>query len=470
MNFVLDRRKWLFTGVPLGLNCLRFNSSIGSANQVNSVKQITRNAPGFNKAKSVLIVYTGGGMSQYESWDPKPTAPAEIRGEFSSIATSVPGIRIGEYLPLTAKWMSKLCLIRSMTHDDLDHGSASYLALTGQFHSRKSSNPPISPNDHPSMSAVLRKLRVPPIGSHVAVHLNGPLIAPILPSAGQNGGFLGRAYEPMILGDVRESDQLPNHLLDDQQMPAVRLDSRKKLMDQLEHFQQKYNQSKEFNDYSETTKQAFHLLGNKRYLKAFDLSEESEKLKDRYGRDRSGQACLLARRLIEIGIPLVIVFLNHGIRGQDRSKEVDDFGWDTHNDIFEMMKNHLLPHFDRSFSTLVSDLSQRGLLDSTLLMCMGEFGRAPLVALEKTFAGSSPGRKHWAACYSIVAAGAGVQGGTVYGASDQRGAYPQDKPTTPADVIATIFNSLGIDPSGHFEDPFSRPYPISTGKPIQGLF
>src|SRR5208283_5264439 len=184
-----------------------------------------------------------------------------------------------------------------------------------------------------------------------------------------------------------------------------------------------------------------------RCRQAFDLSQEPEAVRDRYGRHRSGQACLLGRRLVEAGLPWVTVLWNHNIRGQDKEPhETDLYGWDTHNDIFDALKDHLLPRFDLSFSTLLEDMEERGLLDQTLVVCMGEFGRAPRVALERGFAGSTPGRKHWAAVYSIVMAGAGVAPGGVVGASDRQAAYPQSSPFGPWDVAATMFHALGIDP------------------------
>jgi uncharacterized protein (DUF1501 family) len=180
---------------------------------------------------------------------------------------------------------------------------------------------------------------------------------------------------------------------------------------------------------------------------------------------------LLGRRLVEAGVPWVTVFFNHSIRGQDNHPDATDwYGWDTHNDIFESLKVHLLPRFDRTFATLLDDLEARGLLDETLVVCMGEFGRAPRVALEPRFAGATPGRKHWAAVYSIVMAGAGVGRGGVVGASDRIGAYPAGIAYGPGDVAATLFAALGIDPSSHYTDAAGRPYVVSTGKPIAAAY
>ena len=180
----------------------------------------------------------------------------------------------------------------------------------------------------------------------------------------------------------------------------------------------------------------------------------------------------MARRLVEAGVPWITVFFNHGIRGQDdHPDDTDEYGWDTHNDIFEAMQRHLLPRFDVSLSALLEDLEARGLLRDTLVVVMGEFGRAPRVAVEKTFAGrGSPGRKHWAACYSVVLAGAGVTPGAVFGTSDRFAAYPQSDPVTPGDLTATLFHALGVDPSGHYTDPTDRPYRIAAGDPVVRLF
>ncbi|MBY0397993.1 MAG: DUF1501 domain-containing protein, partial [Thermoleophilia bacterium] len=192
--------------------------------------------------------------------------------------------------------------------------------------------------------------------------------------------------------------------------------------------------------------------------------------RDRYGRFRAGQSCLLARRLIEAGVPLVTVFWNHSARGQDtHAGDLDAYGWDAHNDIFGVYRD-LLPRFDRSVSALLEDLESRGLLDETLVLITGEFGRAPLVALEPKFAGASPGRKHWAGAYSVFFAGAGVRRGAVLGASDRLGAYPSADPVGPWDLAATLFAALGVDPAAELHDPLGRPFPITLGRPIAGLY
>lgn len=462
LRLLLDRREWLRIGgmTGLGLGLQRFASAASGSN-----------VPGFGKAKSVLLIYTPGGMSQFETWDPKPNAPVEVRGEFGSIPTAVTGVRFGEHMPRIARMADRFTVVRSMSHDDVDHGSATYLAMTGIFHQKKSGNPPITPNDHPTYGAVLKRVRPEKRIPYTAVHVNGPVMAPRLAAPGQNGGFLGRACEPLVIGDLTQEHNPLDDLDPRSDLPTLRLDARQQLLKAIEGSTAKLADARTRVDRESLTRQAFDLLASERLRKAFDIEQEPAKIRDRYGRHRSGLATLMGRRLVEAGVPWVTVFFNHGIRGQDENPGItDEYGWDTHNDIFEALKDHLLPRFDASFSFLLEDLEQRGLLDTTLVVCMGEFGRAPLVAVEKNFAGSSPGRKHWAACYSIVMAGAGIKRGAIYGASDRHGAYPQQHPVTPGDLTATMFSALGVNPGGHFEDGIGRVFPIATGQAVAGLY
>ncbi|MEK6263112.1 MAG: DUF1501 domain-containing protein, partial [Planctomycetota bacterium] len=349
--------------------------------------------------------------------------------------------------------------------------SATYLSLTGQFHPRKSSNPPPRDEDSPALGAILQRVRPAQRFPYTAVNVNGPLLVPELPSPGQFGGFLGRKFEPLTVGDVSDSALVLDGLEPQPDLPLVRQSSRTSLLDAIDRTRRQFHSDRNALELSELYRQAHSLLESPQCRHAFDLSQESDRVRDRYGRFRSGQACLLARRLVEAGVPLITVFLNHSARGQDKSPdETDLYGWDTHNDIFYAMKQHLLPRFDICFSALLEDLDRRGLLDSTLVVCMGEFGRAPRVALEPNFKGSTPGRKHWPAVYSIVMAGAGVKRGHIVGASDRIAAYPETTPLTPGDIAATMFSSLGLDPSSHFTDAGGRPFPLATGKPIGELY
>ena len=457
---LLTRREWLRVGGLAGLGLLAGSRASGAT---------ARPFPGFGKAKSVLVVFTSGGQSQLDTWDPKPDAPEEIRGAFRPIATSVPGVQVCEHLPRLARLAHLCTVVRSVCHDDLDHGTACYLALTGRFHSLKSANPPPRPNDYPTYGAVVRRLRPAGRLPYAAVHVNGPILAPLLPAPGQYAGILGPSCEPLLLGDVTTGDAGIAGLDPVADLPAARLEGRRSLLQSLEDHACRVGSAAQ--EMKTLYGEAYNLLSAPGFRRAFDLGQEPEAVRDAYGRHRSGQACLLGRRLVEAGVPYVAVLWNHCIRGQDRAPDDDDaYGWDTHNDIFTSLKDRLLPRFDQSFAALLTDLEQRGLLDTTLVLCMGEFGRAPRVAREKTFAGDAPGRKHWAAVYSIVMAGAGVARGGVFGASDAIGGYPALHPVGPWDVAATLFAALGVDPAAAVTDGAGRTFPVAVGDPIAGIW
>lgn len=417
----------------------------------------------------MIVVFASGGQSQLDMWDPKPLSPLEVRGDFSAISTAVPGTSICEHMPRIAKMTDRFAIVRSMSHVDADHGSSFYLSMTGQYHKRRSSNPLPSPVDRPSHSSILRRVRPKSKFIEPAIHINGPAYVPLVIGAGQFGGFLGRDYDPMLIGDVTAAESPVPDLRSP--ISKSRLSLRRQLLDSIDRNGFDPGPNRILDRIDADYAQAFELMSHPATRDAFDLSKEPMSLRHRYGLNRSGQSCLLARRLVEAGVPLITVIWNHNNRGQDDEPgNADAYGWDTHNDIFEALSDVLLPRFDLSFSALLEDLQQRGLLDETLVVCMGEFGRAPLVALEKNFDGESPGRKHWPHVYSIVLAGAGVRGGHVVGASDKVGAYPASKQFGPWDVQATIFSALGIDPGGHYHDLTDRPYKISDGKVIDELY
>jgi len=461
----ITRRAWLCAGSLAGL------ASATSLGRLIAGEQSPKRAAGFGRARSVILVFASGGQSQIDMWDPKPNAPLDVRGAFAPISTALPGVQFCEHMPRIARIADRLTLVRSMSHEDLDHGTAAYLALTGCYHARRSGNPDPSPNDAPTLGAIL--LRVRSTGRFVsdAIHVNGPALVPTTPSPGQDGGFLGRAHEPLVIGDVTvPSESLP--ALDMQpDLPTVRMSDRLSLKESLDRAWEQLSGDQRALDMNRLYGQAYQMLSSPQARQAFDLEAEPAAVRDRYGRHRSGQALLLARRLAEAGVPYINVIWNHSNRGQDKHPDdTDQYGWDTHNDIFDALRNRLLPRFDESFSALIEDLDQRGLLAQTLVVCMGEFGRAPRVALEPKFAGATPGRKHWPTVYSIALAGAGVQRGAVVGASDRLGGEAITERYGPWDVAATIFHALGIDPAGHYTDPLGRPFPIATGRPIEALY
>lgn len=435
-------------------------------------KPVLANVDGIRRAKSVIVVFANGGQSQLDMWDPKPDAPEEIRGEFDAISSAVPGTLLSEHLPRVARLADRFTIVRTMSHADLDHGSAVYLTLTGQYHARITSNPEPTPNDLPSLMSIYQRLR-PQAGTIApAIAVNGPLRVSVDDiSPGQFGGLLGREFDPMFLGEVTETGVSVPGLAPQADLPSVRLRDRERLLSAIDRAVHTRDASIKLRDAHGQYERAFELLSDPLTRQAFDLSQEPAALRDRYGRHRSGQACLLARRLAEAGVPLITVIWNHRSRGQDKYPDEDEaYGWDTHNDIFDVLKNRLLPRFDLSFSALLQDLEMRGLLDETLVLCVSEFGRAPLVALERNFAGSTPGRKHWAAAYSIVMAGAGVGRGKVVGKTDKTGGYPASESYGPWDVSATVLAALGISSEEHYFDPLSRPLPPTIGTPIVAAY
>ena len=426
---------------------------------------------GVSRAKSVIVIFLNGGASQLETFDPKPDAPLEIRGDFNAIASAVPGTFVSEHLPRLARLANLYTIVRSMSHDDTDHGSATYLTLTGRYHTRKSSNPLPSPDDLPAFAAALKRVKGPGRLIDTAVTVNGPALVPELPAPGQDAGLLGHDFDPFLVGDLTggpgswPSFSLPAGL------SLQRLRTRKGVLDFLEANQLQLNRNRAFDEMQLMQARALELFENPAGQRAFDLSAEPEHVVNRYGNNRSGLACLLARRLVEAGVPLVTVVWNHSGRGQDRLPDDPEAqGWDTHNDLFDVMRRHLLPRFDQSFSALLDDLQQRHLLDETLVLCLGEFGRAPRVAIESRFAGALPGRKHWASVYSMVAAGAGVGRGKVLGTSDKFAAYPTTPNYGPWDVHATIAAALGVDPAQEYHDRLARPFQLTLGRPMMGLY
>lgn len=471
-GILMQRRGWLRNLGYAGLSLL--TSGARSKFVTARERRATRSpdvqlTSGFGRARSVLVVIASGGQSQLETWDPKPEAPSQVRGEFGAIQTAVPGTILCEHLPRLAKLAHRYAIVKSMSHEDLDHGSALYLALTGSYHSRLSSNPPPRDTDHPFYGCVFEQRRPATKFLRSSVIVNGPALVPWEPCPGQYAGFLGRQYDSLMIDDVSTNRAVVPGLDPLDGLSPRRQIGRQRLLYDLQATGPTLNRPA--NDMNVLYDQAFAMLERPAARRAFEVLSEPSAIRDRYGRHRAGQACLLARRLVEAEVPLVTVIWNHSNRGQDRAPDdLEQHGWDTHNDIFDVMSRSLLPRFDQSFSALLEDMDQRGLLESTLVIGMGEFGRAPLVALERNFTGATPGRKHWAAAYSIVFAGAGVRGGSIVGATDRHAAYPTSAKYGPWDVTATIFHALGIDPTEHFHDNANRPYAISTGQPISALY
>ena len=405
------------------------------------------------RAKSCIIIYLWGGMSHLESLDLKPNAPAEVRGLFNPIETVVPGIEIGEHLPLLARHTDKLAIVRSIHHDDAAHGRGMYWNLTGHKPPRAGNIPPMR-DDWPSIAAVISKLKAAPRGVPPAVRLPYPLVDNGTLQAGEYGGWLGVKYDPIIMrtptgtefGGV--SRTLGSEVLNLNDVDLPRLAVRRDLLSTLQRPEQSLAGTEGFQHFHTL---AEDILSGAAVKRAYNLDLESPKVREMYGNHIGGQSLLLARRLTEAGVPIVQVCCAAG----DLNGASGDM-WDTHGDNFNRLKNRLLPVFDRGTSALLQDLTDRGTLDETLVVVLTDFGRTPRI-------NGGAGRDHYPDAYSIAFAGGGIKGGQVYGSTDSKGAFPKNLPCTPPDVHATIFTAMGISPRAEIHDMLGRSFPICDG-------
>ncbi|HLY08111.1 MAG TPA: DUF1501 domain-containing protein [Planctomycetota bacterium] len=394
-------------------------------------------AEGKGKAKSVILVYLGGGLSHHDSFDPKPDAPSEVRGKYHPIKTNVPGLRVGELLPMMAETMDKVALIRSGSHNNDHHETATNWVLSGRFGSAF--------GDYPAMGAVAAhetgfRGALPP---YVAIPKNPSFSWELGRSA-----YLGGKYESFRAGDPNEANYKVRDLGALEPIDAKKAARRKELLGAVDSLGATVKGDDQIGTYDEFHQRAAEMILSPEAQAAFDMEQEKPDLRDRYGRTTFGQSCLLARRLVERGVKFVTV--NSG-------------GWDHHAKIWDGLEKKL-PEFDRGFSALIQDLARSGLLGETLVACFGEFGRTPKINKDN-------GRDHWGPVASLLFAGAGVRGGQVIGASDKNGERVTDRPIKPADVSATIFNALGVDPHGWLNAPDGRPIEIlNEGDPIPELY
>lgn len=408
------------------------------------------------KAKSCIIVYCWGGMSHHETWDPKPDAPADIRGEFSTISTKTPGIYLGEHMPLLAQHTNKLAIIRSIHHDDSAHGRGMYWNMTGHQPPRAGNIPPLR-SDWPSLAAMVSKFRSAPHGVPPAVRVPYPMVDNNTLQAGEYGGWLGAEYDPIVMrtpsgepfGGVSRS--LGSEVLHLDQVDFPRVASRKRLLETLER---RTRHLKDFGNFEHFQSLAMDILLGSVVKNAYNLEKEDPKIRESYGMHLGGQSLLLARRLTEAGVPVVQVCCAAG----DLNGGSGDM-WDTHGDNFNRLKNRLLPVYDRGASALLTDLADRGTLDETLVVFLTEFGRTPKI-------NGGAGRDHYPSVYSIALAGGGIQGGQIYGSSDKLGAFPETNARGSADLHATIFHCLGISPRAQIHDLLDRPFPICDGNAL----
>lgn len=419
-------------------------------------------------AHACVFVFLFGGPSHIDLWDMKPLAPAEIRGEFQPIATSVPGIWLCEHLPRLARQMQHVCVLRSMTHQMNVHGPACSELYTG----REYFGPPITdqatPQDWPSLAAMVmrfgaRQRGLPP---SVVLPWYTQFVGQDRRIAGQTGGRMGEEFNPLLVeGDPAQAGFQLHGL---EPLPAStteRLLRRRSLVEQLQARRDSLHTSA-VRLYEQHVATAWETLARAHSARAFDVSQEPAPLREAYGWSKFGQSLLAARRLVEAGVSLVTVNWDDDSRDDKVSPH-----WDTHHQNFPKLKERLCPVFDQAFAAFVNDLHTRGLLESTLVVVTGEFGRTPRIGLvtqngmtEKT------GRDHWPHAFTVLLAGGGIRGGQVYGETNATGAYVIDRPVSPADLAATILTHLGIDPHAEYHDRFQRvPQKLCEGHPLRGL-
>jgi len=449
----VNRREMLRVG-GLGAFALSMPGLVNAA-----AEPVTDLANGsFGRAKRCIVLFLLGGPPQHETWDPKPDAPSDVRGDFSPIDSATPGLRVGELMPLTAKLTDRIAVLRAVSTADNAHSSSGYWMLTGYPHAPKNQENALHgpPNDWPCVGAVVRHLRGDTASLPGAVRLpeeiwnTGRIVWP-----GQDAGWLGDSADPWLLDcDPNKPDFKVPDLSLPGDIPALRFDRRRSLLASVNQHLDAVNRGQAVERWSGLQRKAFDLLSSSDARRAFDIQAEPEATRERYGRNRFGQSVLLARRLVESGVSLVQV--NWTRWEEDQSVAP---AWDNHADNSKRLKTVLMPPMDLAYSALLEDLEQRGMLDDTLVVWIGEFGRTPKI-------NARGGRDHWGHVFSAALAGGGVQGGTVHGASDSQAAYPASGRVEPQDITATIFHCLGYRPSTEIHDALGRPMVISKGDPI----
>jgi hypothetical protein len=404
-----------------------------------------RGATGSAEDRNCIFLMLVGAPSQLDTWDLKPNAPAEIRGPFKALKTNVPGIEISEIFPRMARHADKFAIVRGVHHEAAAvHDTGHQMVQTGRLFQAGS--------EHPHVGCVLSKLRGPRGDAPAHVLLPGPIgnTGSNLPH-GQSAGFLGKQFDPFVLNsDPSQPDFKVPDLLPPDYIPAVRADRRRKLRDLVDGAVRDFEVSADARLLDDNFRQAYTLMSSAKMREAFDLSRESDEVKDRYGRNRFGLSCLLARRMIERGVRYVTINMFETV--------FNEITWDIHGSPpfspIACYSNQVGPMFDNGYASLLEDLHERGLLKNTMIVATGEFGRTPKI-------NPAGGRDHWPQCWSMLFAGGGVQGGRIIGASDEIGAYPKDRPVTPAEIAATMMHSLQID--------LDTELPGLQGRPIRAV-
>lgn len=421
------------------------------------------------KAKACVFFFLFGGPSHIDLWDMKPGAPAEIRGEFRPIDTVSPGVQVCEHLPNLARQTDKLCLLRSMTHAMPVHGPACSEIYSGRPYFGPPTTDEALPEDWPSLASLVARFGSPggPLPPSVVLPWYTQFAGQSKRIAGQTGGRMGDQFRGLLVAGDPSQPAFRLAGLDPRSGISVeRLQSRRSLLEQLDRSLPSPAADPAVGALASHARQALAMLEDRRVALAFDLASEPAALRERYGWSKPGQSLLLARRLVEAGVSLVTVNWDD----ETRDDKVSPF-WDTHTHNFATLRDRLCPVFDRAFAAFLQDLADRGLLESTLVVALGEFGRTPKVGqVVQNGMTERTGRDHWPHAFTALLAGGGVRGGQVFGATTSTGGYVADRPASPADLAATILVHLGIDPSRRYFDNFQRIGQIlSTGSPIRGL-
>jgi hypothetical protein len=445
----LSRREFLRVG---GLACTGLSLPTLLAGQTRAAQDRR------GKAKACIQLFMWGGPSQLETFDLKPHAQEGIRSLFRPTATNVSGIQICEHLPRLARMADRYAILRSVTHTGINHGTSAYHVLTGRVHATPGTLRHPSPADQPSVGCAAARLGRQP--SELPSYVSLPSVLHDGDGGevpGQGPGFLGQRYAPFLVsGDPTRRDFSIDALRLPADVDSFRMRRRISLLTALDRESERLTRLPSASEVDDHQNRAFRLLQSSTTQRAFHLANEPDRVRDRYGWHHFGQSCLLARRLVEAGVPLVTVYWN--------APDIDDLQhWDTHKDSANRLKNHLLPPFDQAMTALLEDLKERGLLDSTLVVWMGEFGRTPKI-------NKAGGRDHWGFCQSVLMAGGGVRGGQVYGSSDASAAYAAESPVSPDDLAATVFDSLGISLEQQMQDAQGQPKALCSGEPVRGLF
>ena len=414
---------------------------------------------GFGRAKRCIVVFLFGGPSQLDTWDMKPEAPAEIRGPLGSIATNVPGIRVSELLPLSARHADKYKIVRSVAHAHNEHSAALSTMATGTKYPRETSAPVgASPDDHPHLGSIVARWTGWRDGAPPFIAIPGVIRDSAGRWPGQRAGFLGKQFDPLVMTGDKKTARFS--------LPAItlpadvhhgRLEARRSLLASMDRASRELENIASQRELTTLYRQAHTLLTSKSVHEAMDLRHEPEQTHERYGRHLFGQGMLLARRLSEANVPLVTLYWFDPEPAGAGGGE-----FDSHGRIYHHYPKRLVPPTDRALAALFADLSERGTLDDTLVVVMGEFGRTPKI-------NGGAGRDHWAQCQSILLAGAGITGGSVHGASDRHAAYPISDLADSEDLAQTILHMLGVPAPFELHDQLGRPVPACRGKVIPGL-